>query len=138
MDILGQEALSSNYILRTYADAWDWTAAYGLGLARRHDFKNRASKLYAIAGDKLGLKPAHSLLAYGPPQDNGLPLVQPTRMTLRDPHNPQPVDLITFIDEVYKHPGVGLDDLFNQQHFDTLLWHVMPDSLLIRLLTYAI
>ncbi len=137
MDLLGQEALSSGYFFRTYANALDWIAAYALPSDQQNEFKDRVTRMYVEPGQHIELDAGPSLLAYGWPWENELPLVQPARMVYQDFQERRPLPLQDFIKLLFDHPDVGVDALFDSERFNSLLLHVLPDSLLIRLLTYA-
>ena len=135
MQLLGQDALSRRYIQREFIPAWvslaPYIAAMGLNGEQQQEFLKRARRSHAAAVKQMGREPGETYLATGIWRLNELPLVQPRAMIYRrSGHNEkQHFDLTAFLLKLYE--GRSLELLFEEG------LRVLPDSLLIRLLTYS-
>lgn len=149
IELLGQDAVSSNYIWRQFAPAWVQIAPYQLNAGQRQEFVERALRAYEAAIRWLNRKPATPYLANGFWWRNSLPLVQPTRMIYRHRRGEmrERVSLPVFLSLLFdfsleeEQQNYDLEEIFKRwwvldRHGEYQL-STLPDSLLIRLLIYA-
>lgn len=137
MQLLGQDALSRGYVQREFTPSWVQLAPYitaaGLSPDQQQEFLKRARESYSLTSSFLGRLQQETYLALGFWRPHELPLVQPTAMTYRKGQNNESdrFELPELLLELLQ--GQLLDDLFGRD----LPLHVLPDSLLIRLLVYS-
>lgn len=147
MELLGRDAVSAEFVLRSFLPASWWAVPYqlGAGADQLQELEDVARQLNARAEDLLRTSPAASYLAGGWPRANQLPLVQPhTAMHHESDDIPLGrVPLTTFMALLVEEPrAVTLDELFARfapwidRRADSQL-RALPDSLLVRLLTHA-
>lgn len=138
IELLGRDALSQRYITRNVVDPIAGVLAHGLVDAARDEFLERAQKMYQAALNIMPQRPVVHLLAMGHVQTRTLPLVLPWRMTYRATPNgddPQRVSLLQLLEQMLA--GVSIERLFENMEHQDWQWHVLPNSLLVRLLVYA-
>ncbi len=137
LDLLGRDALSTRYIARNMADPIAAVLGYGLSTDQAKDFLGISAKAYGVAVKLMPQEPTAFYLAMGNVDTQQLPLVAPSRMTSRDTgdgRDPQRVTMVELLEQMLG--GVTIEKLFAADAHD-MRWHVLPNSLLLRLLIYA-
>lgn len=147
MDILGQDAFSNRYVWRTRLPADMVLAPMGINdVLRREEFVSRAISAWKAGRELLDRIPAIPYLAVGNYHYNPLPLVKPTRMLYkqRNRDDREPMPLPAFLELLYNYPLAWSLEAYDLDHFMQEPGHVdyqlrsLPDSLLVRLLVYAV
>ncbi len=138
IELLGRDAVSQRYMTRNAVDPIAGVLAHGLVDDARDEFLKRAENMYRAALNIMQQKPAAHFVAMGHPQLRTLPLVLPWRMTYRATPNgddPQRVTLLQLLEQMLA--GTPIERLFEGIDQKDRRWHVLPNSLLVRLLVYA-
>ena len=152
MRLVGQNALSRRYIWRDFAPAWAASAPYALDAAQRDAFNQTVQLAYERSRELFDRDVVDPYLASGNWRFNRLPLVQPTRLLFGHRHGEawRPVKLSRFVTLLLDDLGnnitpadLDLESIFRERWWvldNDGEWQLggLPNSLLIRLLIYAI
>ena len=146
MELLGQDAISTRFIERSFFPFTTLMSGYKLNADKQHEFAKMAMNTYETAIEIMGSKPVDAYLGNSYWRTMRLPLVQAKRslykQNLDRVRSPLPLtellDLLINFDVLADPENYDLDIIFNTLvRFQQFEIGALPNSLLIRLLVHA-
>jgi len=136
MELLGRDALSRDYLVRSFLPSWVVAPLFGWDPDRAMAFDLEVQASYEAAVERFGVVPDTLYLANSYPRPVQLPLVQPTRLITRENGDRLPL-------EEFLHWLYDWGPFNDPRNYDLALFYrehvldALPDSLLLRLLINA-